>query len=455
MGLYSIFVIFFLIGGIGISVINRKSKSIVDNRNRWVKYFVYLGLVFGQLFLIEINQYKYFAVIVAFIGLYEIIKVKNSNKIAFFALPIYVFISLFFILFFNEMEVKMQQLLFVIVITFDGYSQIVGQLFGKTKLFPKVSPNKTLEGLFGGVISTLFISLILSKILDIETLKTIIFGLMISIFSVAGDFLTSYYKRINAVKDYSKMIPQHGGILDRFDSLMMAGFGFFLLLKLDFYNPLMIIFTSYVLLFLLIFLTSEILYYTLKCKVEISRKFVHITSGITCLSFPFYINNHWIVLVLCAGFILMLFISKRFYLLKSINNIDRKSYGSLLFPVSVYLCFLSFQHFNNEFIYFYLPILVLSICDPLAALVGKKWTYGKYKVGNDYKTIMGSMAFFVSCLIILTLSLYFSLEQKSVLVMLFYCALISIMTTGTEAFSRKGFDNLTIPMSVMLGLILL
>jgi dolichol kinase len=116
---------------------------------------------------------------------------------------------------------------------------------------------------------------------------------------------------------------------------------------------------------------------------------------------------------------------------------------------------LNFLHFNQQLIYFYLPILILSICDPLAALVGKKWAYGKYKVGNDYKTIMGSLAFFMSCLVIMIVSFYSSLEQESVFSLLFYSALISILVTGTEACCRKGFDNLAIPITVMLGLILI
>lgn len=454
MELYNILLFFFMIGAVGIYVINRKSEIAQERQNRWIKYVVYLLLVFGQQFLINQKCYQCFAILIALVGCYEIIKVKKSIQIGFLSLLMYSFISLFFVLFFNEMEIKWQQFLFVIVITFDGYSQLSGQLFGKRKLFPAVSPNKTWEGLLGGLISTIIVALILSEILSIQTVKALLFGLAIALFSVAGDFLASYYKRINGVKDYSKIIPQHGGFLDRFDSLIVAGFGFFCLLKLDF-SATILIFISYVLLFLLIFLTAEIAYHVLKCKVEISRKLVHIASGVACLSFPFYIDNHWMVLALCAGFIFILFISKRVRYLQSINGIDRKSYGSVLFPVSIYFCFLNFQYFNQEVVYFYLPILILSICDPLAALIGKKWAYGKYKVGEDWKTVMGSMAFFVSCFTILFLMFYFSSEQKSFVSMLFCSGLISVIATITEAFSRKGYDNLTIPLSVLLGLILI
>jgi dolichol kinase len=109
-----------------------------------------------------------------------------------------------------------------------------------------------------------------------------------------------------------------------------------------------------------------------------------------------------------------------------------------------------FQHFQNQKIYFYLPILILTICDPIAALVGKKFPFGKYKIGNDYKTLMGSMAFFVSCFVILFVSFYRFDNSKSIVEIIILSLIISITTTFTEALSKNGIDNLTIPFSVLL-----
>ncbi len=220
-------------------------------------------------------------------------------------------------------------------------------------------------------------------------------------------------------------------------------------MKLGFSNPEFLISSGYVLLFLIIFIIAEVLHHTIQCKVEISRKFVHAASGITCLSFPFFLKNQLCVLLLCAGFILILLASQRLNRLPSINKINRKSYGSMLFPVSVYLCFLTFQHFNHQYDYFYLPIMILAFCDPIAALAGKKWPYGKYSIGTESKTMLGSVAFFVSCFLILVFSFYANRES----IILENCFLMAAVTTTTEAVSKKGSDNLSIPVVVLLCLI--
>jgi len=452
MELYSFLAIFFAIGGIGIFLINRKSKEVLEHKNRWKKYFVYLFLIFGQFFLIQNKWYNCFSLLIFLFGIYEIIKIGKSFRYIIISLLFYSLFGCFFFCFFNLEDILWTKFLFIIVITFDGYSQIFGQLFGRTKLFPKISPSKTLEGLFGGIFSVVITALILSYSLNIPNYKALIFSLLIAIFAIIGDFLASFYKRINNAKDYSQLIPSHGGFLDRFDSLIFAGFAFYFMSKIDFSNPLIFIFVTYILLFLLLFLTSEIIYYSLKCKVETSRKFVHFASGIICLSFPFYINNHWLVLILCSGFMLLLFVSKKIKLLKSINNIDRKSHGSLLFPVSVYCCFLAFQYHQNEMIYFFLPILTLAICDPLASLIGKKYPFWKFKNGKDFKTISGSIAFFVSCFFIVYV--VYNCNEITFFNLLLRSFCISIIATLVEAFSKKGKDNLFIPISVLVMLIL-
>lgn len=443
MELYSLLSVFFIIGAAGIFLINRKDTEEKSRRNRWLKYIVYLILVFGQLFLINIESYLVFSILIAIVAAYEMNKIRQKG---FFFLAVFITVAMVYMLFFEQCHIKMQQFVFITVITFDGYSQLFGQLFGKTKLFPKASPGKTFEGLIGGIISVGLTALILSQILKIEILQATIYGFAVVVLSVSGDFLASLYKRINGVKDFSALIPAHGGILDRFDSLIFSTFGFYFLMKVDFLNVTIITVTAYVMVFMLIFLLAEIGYHLIKLKTEITRKFVHLTSGICCLSFPFFIENQWIVLLLCSSFLLLLISCMHYKLLKSVNNIDRKSYGSLLFPVSVYLGYLCFQYFGSEYIYFYLPIIVLAVCDPLAALIGKTWPIGPYKIGSGTKTIMGSVAFFISCFVIIFIA-FFGLMDPG---MLFgKVLLISATATFTEAYSRNGFDNLTIPLSII------
>ncbi|HEU4495912.1 MAG TPA: phosphatidate cytidylyltransferase [Flavobacterium sp.] len=447
MELYSVLGIFFLIGGIGIWIINKKSGDILENKNRWKKYFVYFFLVFGQLFLINARQYHCFCLFILAIGFIEIIAVGKTLKALLPGLAFFIFFGWFFFSFFAG-EIKFwQQFLFVIVITFDGYSQLSGQLFGKIKLFPRTSPKKTLEGLCGGAISVIITAVIFSSLMNIEILKAAVSGLLIAGFAVLGDFLASVYKRAGNSKDYSRLIPGHGGILDRFDSLILAGAGFGFMLRIDFYNPLLLASMLYILLFSALFLISEISYHSLKFKAEATRKLVHFVSGILCLSFPFYLNNHWSVLALCLGFLVLLFGSQKLEMLKSVNSIGRKSYGSLLFPVAVYCCFLAFQYHDDNKAYFYLPVLILAVCDPLAALAGKKYPYGKYRNGEDFKTIIGSLAFFISCFLIVSSSFYHTGASSAE--MLSDSLAVSALATLSEAYCKKGTDNLFVPLAVI------
>ena len=129
--------------------------------------------------------------------------------------------------------------------------------------------------------------------------------------------------------------------------------------------------------FLALFGLAELLYHFAHVKVELTRKLVHLGTGALTLLFPVMLSNHWFVLLLCGSFALILIVSLRFKLLPSINAIDRVSVGSLAYPVSVYGCYLVFQAEHQHFGFFYIPILTLAICDPIAALAGKRWPLGE------------------------------------------------------------------------------
>tara|TARA_Y100001970_G_C13620140_1_gene549088 strand:+ start:188 stop:565 length:378 start_codon:yes stop_codon:yes gene_type:complete len=113
-------------------------------------------------------------------------------------------------------------LFILIVITFDIFSYISGKFFGKNKL-TKISPNKTIEGLLGGIITSLFFSLNLVLFLDLQlNFKLIFFILMVIIFAFIGDIIESFFKRKNNLKNSSNLIPGHGGVFDRFDSFLFS-----------------------------------------------------------------------------------------------------------------------------------------------------------------------------------------------------------------------------------------
>lgn len=122
----------------------------------------------------------------------------------------------------------------------DTAAYFTGRFFGKHKLIPEVSPKKTVEGavggLFGGALGTMIFGIILSMTGQavMAPIHFLIMGLIGSVFAQIGDLIASSIKRDCGVKDYPKLIPGHGGILDRFDSVLLAAVSVFLYLTIIF-----------------------------------------------------------------------------------------------------------------------------------------------------------------------------------------------------------------------------
>lgn len=199
--------------------------------------------------------------------------------------------------------------------------------------------------------------------------------------------------------------------------------------------------------YLILFAGAEFLYYKLKLKAEVTRKIVHIITGLLTMLFPVLLDNHWFVLFLCGSFLIILLFSLKFNLLKSINAVDRETRGSILYPIIVYSCYLFYKEFD-QFIYYYIPILILAICDPIAALVGKKWPKGSFTILGHTKTLGGSFGFFIAAFS-LSFGLIFSLENLPLTTSLLLSLIIAFFTAISEAITQKGYDNLAIPMSAL------
>jgi len=121
------------------------------------------------------------------------------------------------------MEKELVLYVFLILSIFDSFSQISGQLWGKRKLMPTISPNKTWGGLAGGTLIALISGLLLKNLLYISSIEAIALTVNIILSAFVGDMASSFYKRQYKVKDFSNLIPGHGGFLDRFDSLIASG----------------------------------------------------------------------------------------------------------------------------------------------------------------------------------------------------------------------------------------
>ncbi|WJY14124.1 phosphatidate cytidylyltransferase [Pectobacteriaceae bacterium CE90] len=117
-------------------------------------------------------------------------------------------------------------LLYVMLLVWgaDSGAYMFGRLFGQRKLAPKVSPGKTWEGLVGGLVTSALISLLFSHYVPLATSMTtlLVCSIVAALASVLGDLTESMFKREAGLKDSSHLIPGHGGVLDRIDSLTAA-----------------------------------------------------------------------------------------------------------------------------------------------------------------------------------------------------------------------------------------
>lgn len=128
---------------------------------------------------------------------------------------------------------------FVVIWTFDTMAMVGGKFIGGKKIAEKISPMKTWSGALSGVVFASIASSLICNFLDL-TLNSqfsifkygdIFACILVCIFAHLGDFFESYYKRKHNVKDSGKIIPGHGGVLDRFDSLIFSAPLLFMMMK--------------------------------------------------------------------------------------------------------------------------------------------------------------------------------------------------------------------------------
>lgn len=113
-------------------------------------------------------------------------------------------------------------LVFVGTWSSDTFAYFVGSIIGKHKICPAISPGKTLEGMLGGLGGSVIFVTLLGWLFKVSLFHTVIIGLLIGIAATLGDLAESLLKRFCGVKDSGELLPGHGGVLDRFDSVLFV-----------------------------------------------------------------------------------------------------------------------------------------------------------------------------------------------------------------------------------------
>jgi phosphatidate cytidylyltransferase len=232
--LWTLFYIIFIFFSLGAAVtvrLNKKSDT-EQRRARWVKYTFYLIVVGITVWYIQAGSIRYLAAGLLAIGAYEIISGWRSSRrsipLMIISIIIYLAIAFGFYQFSSQAFSEHVLYVYTIVFTFDGFAQLTGQLFGKRKILPRISPDKTVAGVAGGYVMGTAVGFFVLRWLHMEVYATWFLPILICTGAFAGDVLASWYKRRCGLKDYSNLIPGHGGILDRYDSFIFAGAVFFL-----------------------------------------------------------------------------------------------------------------------------------------------------------------------------------------------------------------------------------
>lgn len=218
----------FLVGGVLMALSSARAAADV-RRARWVKYFVYLAIVFAVLAAAHLGTWW-------LMGLVAVILVLGATEIAAalrrmprgHSPPLLVIWLCYGVLAAACMAALAQlapsgvAFIYVVVAGFDGFSQAGGQIIGRHQLAPRISPGKTIEGALAGAIAALCIAVALRAMLGQSVAGAMQTGLILCASALGGDLSASWLKRRAGIKDFDRLLPGHGGVLDRFDSFLPA-----------------------------------------------------------------------------------------------------------------------------------------------------------------------------------------------------------------------------------------
>ncbi len=193
---------------------------------------VIFGLVFGGTFIFL--PYLYFSVLLgAVAGIILFFEWSAFPRWTWLIAPIYPVLSFGLLIYLNQSPVYHNLLyyLFIMVFAHDTGAYITGSLIGKTKIAPSISPKKSWEGSLGGLLFTTIalVSIMLINQKPLPFVYILLFAFSVTVLAMIGDFFESWLKRKAGVKNSGSLLPGHGGLLDRFDSILAVVFLFFIL----------------------------------------------------------------------------------------------------------------------------------------------------------------------------------------------------------------------------------
>lgn len=216
-----------------------------------VKPLVFFASAFGAAFMLILGIVGALGSIIYSLLLYlayffviavaSILLHKQLNSTALFALiaaPLILSVAFgcLYLLFVFSRGMKGFQFFFIFLFAWgaDTGAYFTGTFLGKHKLAPEISPKKTVEGSIGGIITAVLLScacgLIYKYCLNVDVIfsRLCIYAAVFSVFGMIGDLFTSFIKRDCGIKDYGNIMPGHGGVLDRFDSVLFISPFYFL-----------------------------------------------------------------------------------------------------------------------------------------------------------------------------------------------------------------------------------